>query len=67
MWQDWTNGVLGLALVGVAFLGLSGSTLLTGSTLMWALAGGGAIVAIVGFWGAGESTTNTTHLLVKHA
>jgi len=69
MWQDWTNGVLGLALIVVAFLGLTGSTLLTGSALMWTLAVGGVVVAIVGFWGASEVTTRagTKITMLKNA
>ena len=58
MWQDWTNGILGLVIVGVAFAGL------TGVTLLWTLAAVGAVVAAVGFWGAMENTAGTT---VKHA
>jgi hypothetical protein len=58
MWQDWINGVLGLVVIGIAFLGL------TGSALMWTLVVVGAVIAVVGFWGAGVSTTSTT---TKHA
>jgi hypothetical protein len=47
MWQDWVNGILGLVVLVVAFMGL------TGSSLMWTLAVIGVIIAVVGFWGAG--------------
>jgi hypothetical protein len=58
MWQDWTNAVLGLAVIAVAFLGL------TGSTLMWTLGILGAVIAIVGLWGASalsESASMRSH------
>ena len=57
MWQDWTNGVLGLVLIVIAYLGLTGSTLLTGPAFMWTLAVGGVVVAVIGFWGASEVAT----------
>ncbi len=47
MWQDWINGVLGVAIIVVAFLDL------TGNTLVWTLGLLGAGIAIIGFWGAG--------------
>ena len=46
MWQQWVNGVLGLWVIVVAFLGF------TGATLMWTLAITGVVVAVLGFWGA---------------
>lgn len=46
MWQQWVNGILGLWVIVVAFLGF------TGSTLMWTLAITGIVVAVLGFWGA---------------
>jgi hypothetical protein len=46
MWQQWVNGILGLWVIVVAFLGF------TGATLMWTLAITGIVVAILGFWGA---------------
>lgn len=46
MWMDWINGILGLAVIVVAFLGL------TGVTLGWTLGILGAVIAILGFWGA---------------
>jgi len=50
MWQDWTNAILGLVIIGVAFLGLSGSA----ST--WTLAIIGLLVAVIGFWGVSEQS-----------
>ncbi len=58
MWQDWTNAVLGLAVIAVAFMGLDAAT------LMWTLGILGAVIAIVGFWGAAslpESTSMRSH------
>lgn len=51
MWEDWTNAILGLALLVLAFFSLSGAT------LMWTLGIGGAIIAIVGFIGASQKST----------
>ena len=47
MWQNWVNGILGIWVIVVAFLGF------TGSTLMWTLVVTGLVVAILGFWAAG--------------
>ena len=47
MWQDWVNGILGLVVLLVSFMGL------TGSSMVWTFAVLGVIIAIVGFWGAG--------------
>ncbi len=57
MWQHWINVVLGLAIIVTAFLGL------TGAALMWTLIVGGALVAILGLWGAmsGESSASASH------
>jgi hypothetical protein len=57
VWQHWVNMVLGLAIVVVAFMGL------TGVALMWTLVVGGALVAILGLWGAmsGQSSTSASH------
>ncbi len=46
MWQQWINGILGLWTLVLAFMGLAGST------LTWTLAITGAVIAILGFWGA---------------
>ena len=46
MIQNWVNAVLGLVVIGVAFMGFSAAT------LTWTLVVVGAAIAIVGFWGA---------------
>lgn len=46
MWQQWINGILGLWVIALAFIGL------TGTTLTWTLAITGIVVAALGFWGA---------------
>ena len=48
MWQQWVNGVLGLWVITVPFLGL------TAEQNMWALAITGIAMAVLGFWGASE-------------
>lgn len=48
MWKDWIHAVLGLWIVLVAFLGLSGSA------LMLTLVVTGLAVAVLGLWGAGS-------------
>lgn len=51
--------MLGLAVIGVAFMGLEATT------LTWTLGILGAIIAVVGFWGAvslgGESESTRSH------
>ena len=46
MWQDWTNALLGLCVIVVAFLGLSGAS------LAWTLGVLGAAIALLGIMGA---------------
>ncbi len=58
MWQNWTNGIVGLVIIGLAFMGL------TGATLMWTLLAAGAVVAVAGFWGVSDTMTSTN---VRHA
>ncbi len=48
MWQNWLNTILGLWIVAVPFLGL------TGSAFTWTLVVTGIAVAILGIWGAGQ-------------
>ena len=48
MWQQWTNGILGLWVIAVPFLGL------TTTQNMWTLAITGIVMAVLGFWGATE-------------
>ena len=50
MWQQWTNAVLGLWVIAVPFIGLNASV------LTWTLAITGIAIAILGFWGAQETT-----------
>lgn len=49
MWQQWINGILGLWVILVPFLGL------TTSALMWTLVVTGVVIAVLGFWGAAEA------------
>lgn len=60
MWQQWLNGVLGLWVIVVPFLGLSA----TANT--WTLAITGIVVAILGFWGASEQAA-MEHGGMRHA
>ena len=46
MWQDWLNGILGIWVLVIPFIGVSGSSLTT--TLVVT----GVIIAILGFWAA---------------
>ena len=46
MWQQWTNVILGLGLIAVPFLGM------TGNAYTWALVITGIAVAALGVWGA---------------
>ncbi len=50
MWQQWINGILGLWVIAIPFLGLSASA------FMWTLAITGIAIAVLGFWGAGEQS-----------
>lgn len=54
MWQDWVNAILGLVVIAVAFMGL------TGATLGWTLGVLGVIIALIGFWGAATTTSGLT-------
>ncbi len=60
MWQDWVNAVLGLAVIVVAVF----NSAVTGATLGWTFGILGAVIAVVGLWGAGsvsESTSARSH------
>lgn len=48
MWQQWVNAVLGLWILAVPFLSLSGAT------LMWTLVVTGIAVAALAVWGASQ-------------
>lgn len=61
MWQHWINAILGLWVIALAFVGL------TGATFMWTLVVTGLVVAILGFWGAlDNSERSTTVIREKH-
>ncbi|MDO8551949.1 MAG: hypothetical protein Q7S01_00290 [bacterium] len=55
MWQNWTNAVLGLLVILVAFMGLQGSS------LTWTLGILGAAIALMGFIGASATNRSATH------
>jgi len=46
MWQHWVNALLGLWIIVLAFLGMSGGT------LTWTLVITGLVVAVLALWGA---------------
>jgi hypothetical protein len=48
MWQQWTNGILGIWLIVLPFLNL------TITAFVWTLIFTGLAVAVFGFWGAIE-------------
>lgn len=48
MWQQWTNGILGLIVIASPFIGLGTDTALWTTVVL------GLAVAVVGFWGAIE-------------
>ncbi len=56
MWQNWTNALLGIVILGTSVLTLMGSTMLTGTALTWTLAAAGTLVAAIGIWGASDDT-----------
>jgi hypothetical protein len=58
MWQDWVNAVVGLAIIGVALFGG------LGVTLGWTFGILGAVVVILGIWGASVYSGEGS---VKHA
>ena len=49
MWQQWLTGILGLAIVLIGLMGLSGLA------LTWSLIVVGFLVAAIGFYAAGET------------
>ncbi len=51
MWQNTLTGVLGLVVLVLAFMGL------TGSALMWTLVILGVVIAFVGFTGSVTTPT----------
>ena len=61
MWQQWVNAILGLITIAVAFMGLAGAT------MMWTLVVIGAVVAILGFWGAAVSSSSSSSSTKRNA
>lgn len=59
MLQDYTNAFLGLCVIAVAFLGLSGAT------LGWTLGILGALIVIASLWG--EAKVHSTKIEQTHA
>ncbi len=51
MWQQWINGILGLWVIVIPFLGL------TDGTLTWTLVITGIVIAVLGFWGGATART----------
>ena len=52
MWQNTLNGVLGLIVILIGFLGLSSVA------LTWTLAITGLVIAILGFWGSSSQLSS---------
>jgi hypothetical protein len=53
MWQDYLNAILGLAVLVIAFVGL------TGATLSWTLGILGLAILILGLWSASASSSSS--------
>lgn len=53
MYKNWINGILGLVVIGVAFMNLSGST------LTWTLVSVGAVIAVDSLWDVFTSQTSS--------
>lgn len=56
MWQQWVNAILGVWLIAVPFLGFASAS------LTWALVVTGIVVAVLALWGAGEESSERTHI-----
>lgn len=50
MWQDWVNGILGLWVILIPFVGADSMTTLVIT---------GIIIAVLGFWAAASGGTKT--------
>jgi len=59
MWKHWLNAILGLVVLAVPFLGL------TGATLAWTLAISGIIVAVLSVWSAMETSPDRRSSYVR--
>lgn len=59
-WTNWTNAVLGLVLIGMAFYGSADTT------YAWAFGILGAVIAVVGLWG-GAAQQQEAGGVLKHA
>ena len=55
MWQQYTNALLGLCLVGIAFFAAG----VMDATVAWAVGILGAAIAVLGLWGAGAFSSET--------
>lgn len=53
MWQQWVNLLLGLWVIVVPFIAMSGST------YTWTLVVTGIIIAALGLWGALETSSES--------
>jgi hypothetical protein len=51
MWQQWVNAVLGLWVIAVPFIGM------TGSTFTWAMVITGAVIILLALWGVQETSS----------
>jgi len=51
MWQQWVNAIIGLWIIAVPFIGIAGAA------LIWTLALSGAVIAVLGIWGAQQEQT----------
>lgn len=60
MWQNWLNALLGLWVIVVPFLGISGST------LMWTLVITGVAVAVFALWGVQETSAEREEGRMSH-
>ncbi len=48
LWQQWLNAILGLWVIAIPFLAI------TGAALTWTLVVTGVVIAVLGFWAAGQ-------------
>jgi len=60
MWQQWINALLGLWVIAVPFIGMSQNA------LMWTLAITGIVIAVLGAWGAIETTPERQMQRAQH-